>query len=94
MRGSRKLISMDEKNYLIQFDYGGKTYSIHNLSHHDFSKGNAGDRLWMATTIEDYIRTTGLHRDGAKVSNARLFGKDLELITRVNDFSEQPEQKD
>ena len=85
---------MNEKNYLIQFDYGGKTYSIHNLSHHDFSKGNVGDQLWMAETIEDYICTEGLHQDGAKVSNARLFGKDLELITRVNDFFEKTKQKD
>lgn len=85
---------MEETNYLIQFDYGGETYSIHNHSYHDLSKGNTSAQLWMAETIEDYIRTENLHQEGAKVSKARLFGKDLELITQVNDFSKQTKQKD
>lgn len=77
---------MDENNYLIKFEYGGETHSIHNLSHCDFSKGDFKDKGMMAEIIEDYIRTNNLHKDGAKVANARLFGKGGELITRVPDF--------
>ncbi len=40
----------------------------------------------MAGIIEDYIQTYNLHKDGAKVTNARLFGKGGELITLVPDF--------
>lgn len=79
---------MNVKNYLIQFDYAGETYDIPNLSYCDFSKGKIGDQLVMAEIIEDYIKTKGLHKEGAKVSNARLFGKEGELIVRVKDFSE------
>ncbi len=77
---------MDENNYLIQFEYGGEMHSIHNLSHCDFSKGDFSDKLVMAGIIEDYLRTNNLRKDGAKVTNARLFGKGGELITRVPDF--------
>ena len=79
---------MNEKNYLIQFDYAGETYSFHNHSHNDFSKEDIGAQLFMAEMIEIYIRDSGLHKEGAKVSNARLFGKGGELITCVKDFSE------
>lgn len=77
---------MDENNYLIQFEYGGEMHSIHNLSHCDFSKGDFSVKLLMAEFIEDYIQSNNLHRDGAKVTNARMFGKGGELITRVTDF--------
>lgn len=77
---------MDENNYLIQFEYGGENHSIHSLSHCDFSKGNFRDKWVMAGIIEDYIQTYNLHKDGAKVTNARLFGKGGELITLVPDF--------
>ena len=77
---------MDENNYLIQFEYRGETHSIHNLSHCDFPKGDFKDKGMMAEIIEDYIRTNNLHKDGAKVTNARLFGKGGELITRIPDF--------
>ena len=77
---------MDENNYLIQFEYGGEKHSIHNLSHCDFSKGYFSDKLVMAEIIEDYIQTNNLHKDGAKITNARLFGKGGELITLVSDF--------
>ncbi len=77
---------MDENNYLIKFEYGGESHSIHNLSHCDFSKGDFKDKQMMAGIIEVYIRTNNLHKDGAKVTNARLFGKGGELITRVPDF--------
>ena len=78
---------MNENKYLIQFEYGGEKYSIHNLSHCDFSKGGECDKLVMAEIIEDYIQTNNLHKDGAKVTNACLFGKEYELITHVPDFS-------
>lgn len=77
---------MNEKNYLIQFEYGGETHSIHDLSHCDFSKGHFSDKVVMADLIECYIQTSNLHKDGAKVTNARLFGKGGELITCVSDF--------
>ncbi len=77
---------MDENNYLIQFEYGGEMHSFHNLSHCDFSKGDFSVKLVMAEFIEDYIQSNNLHRDGAKVTNARMFGKGGELITRVTDF--------
>ena len=80
---------MAEKNYLIHFEYAGETHIIHNLSYHDFSKGNLGDKLWMAEMIEDYIKTSNLHKEGAKVSKARLFGKGGELIASVSDFGEE-----
>ena len=80
---------MDEKNYLIQFDYAGETHSIHNLSHHDFSNGNIGDKHWMALGIEDYLRSNKIHEEGAKVTNARLFGKGGELIVKIEDFGEE-----
>lgn len=78
---------MNEKNYLIQFEYGKNMYSIHTLSHFDFTKGNIGDKLWLAETIEDYIKSENIHIDGARVSNVRLFAKDGELVMRVDDFS-------
>lgn len=77
---------MNENNYLIQFEYGGEMHGIHNLSHCDFSKGNFSDKLVMAEIIEVYIQNNDLHKDGAKVTNARLFGKGGELITCVTDF--------
>lgn len=77
---------MNENNYLIQFEYGGEKYSIHNLSHCDFSKGDLSGKLVMAEIIENYIQTNNLHRDGAKVADACLFGKGGDLITRVLDF--------
>ncbi|HAP28788.1 MAG TPA: hypothetical protein DCR26_01595 [Porphyromonadaceae bacterium] len=78
---------MNEHNYLIQFDYAGETHSIHNLSHCDFTKGLFSDKAVMAEIIELYIETANIHKDGAKVTNARLFGKGGELITRITDFS-------
>lgn len=83
-----RYFSMNEKNYLIQLDYGGKTHSIQNLSHNDFTKGNAGDCLWVAETIEDYIKENRLHRDNEFVTNIRLFGKNGELIFHRHDFKE------
>ena len=77
---------MNENNYLIQFEYGGEKHSIHNLSHCDFSKGDFSDKLVMAEIIENYIQTNNLHKDGAKVTNACLFGKGCEPITHVPDF--------
>lgn len=65
---------MNEKNYLIQFDLGGQAHSIHTLSHCDFTKGDIGDKIWIAETIEDYIKSKNLHVDGELVSNIRLFG--------------------
>lgn len=77
---------MNENNYLIQFEYGGEKHSIHNLSHCDFSKGDFSDKLVMAEIIENYIQTNNLHKDGAKVTNACLFGKGCEPIAHVPDF--------
>ncbi len=78
---------MNEKNYLIQFDYGNKCHSIHNLSHCDFSKGNVGDKIWVAETIELFIKSENLHIDGEKVSNIRLFGSNGEIILHISDLS-------
>ena len=78
---------MNEKNYLIQFEYGKNTYSIPALSHCDFTKGSIGDKLWLAETIEDYIKSENIHVDGVRVNNVRLFAKDGELVMRVDDFS-------
>lgn len=80
---------MNENNYLIQFEYGGEKHSFHNLSHCDFSKGRFSDKEVMAELIESYIQTSNLHKDGAKVTNACLFGKGGELITRVSDFGKE-----
>lgn len=80
---------MNENNYLIQFEYGGEEYSIHNLSHNDLSKGTVGEKLWMAETIEVYIKSNDLHKDGAKVKNARLFGKGCEVIAYIDDFEKE-----
>lgn len=77
---------MNEKNYLIEFEYGGKSFQIHNLSHADFSKGKISDAVFMAYVIEEYISTQNLHKDGAIVSNARLFGKNGEPILKIEDF--------
>lgn len=76
---------MDENNYTIQFEYGGKTYSINQLSHFDFSKGDVGDKLWMMNEIKAYLRGNNL--SGSQIKNARLFGKGCDLITKVDDFS-------
>ena len=80
---------MNENNYLIQFEYAGATHSIHFLSHNDFSKGNLGDKAVMAETIEDFIKSNNLSKVGAKVTNARLFGKAGELIAQVSDFAQE-----
>lgn len=78
---------MSENVYLIQFCYNGKEYSIHPLSYHDYSNDNIADVLTLAQLIEDHIKDNNLHVDGAKVSNARLFGKEGDLIVKVDDFS-------
>ena len=78
---------MSENVYLIQFCYNGTEHTIHPLSYHDYSKANLGDVLTFAQLIEDHIKENNLHVDGAKVSNAHLFGKEGELIVKVDDFS-------
>lgn len=80
---------MNENNYLIQFDYAGEVHSIHNLSHCDFSKGDSGDKLWIADMIELYIKANNMHKDGAKATNVRLFGKEGELIAHISDFEQE-----
>ncbi len=80
---------MNEHNYLIRFEYAGITHSIHYLSHNDFSKGHLGDKAVMAEIIEDYIKSNDIHKDGTKVTNARLFGKGGELIAQISDFSKE-----
>lgn len=78
---------MNEKNYLIQFDYGGNGHCIHVLSHFNFSGGNVGDKIWLAETIENYIKTEGLHINGEVVSNVRLFGANGESIISLSDLA-------
>ena len=80
---------MNENNYLIQFDYAGETHSIPNLSHNDLSNGDVGVKLWMAETIEDYIKSSNIRKDGAVVTGARLFGKGGELIAKITDFKKE-----
>lgn len=77
---------MNENNYLIQFDYAGQTHSLPTLSHCNLSAADLGNKLWIANTIEDYIKSANLRQDGAIVTNARLFGKMGELITVIPDF--------
>lgn len=76
---------MNEKNYTIQFEYGEEKYSIHELSHCDFSKGKNSDALWMMEEIKDYLKSN--HLSGSTIKNARLFGKEGELIIKIDDFS-------
>ncbi len=76
---------MNEKNYLIQFEYGGKEYQIHELTHWNLSKGNIGDKFWMMEEIKEYLRKNNL--SNSVIKNARLFGKGGELIVMVEDFS-------
>lgn len=76
---------MNEKIYTIQFEYGGETHSISELSHFDFSKGNTEDKLLMMEEIKAYLRDNNL--SGSQIKNARLFGKGGDLITKVDDFS-------
>ena len=76
---------MNENNYTIQFEYGGETHSIAELSHFDFSKGDVGDKLWMMNEIKEYLKGNNL--SGSQIKNARLFGKGGDVITKVDDFS-------
>ena len=76
---------MNENNYMIQFEYGGKTHSIAELSYWDFSKGDIGDKLWMMNEIKEYLKGNNL--SGSEIKNARLFGKEGDVITKVDDFS-------
>ncbi|MCH5328477.1 MAG: hypothetical protein J1E02_05610 [Coprobacter sp.] len=76
---------MSENVYLIQFCYDGIENSIPFLSYCDFSKV---DVSVLAEHIEDYIQSCGIHKEDAKVTNVRLFGKDGELIIKVDDFSQ------
>lgn len=80
---------MDEKNYLIQFEYAGETHSIHNLSHHDLSNGGIGDKMWMEEMIKIFLESNDIYEENAKVTNARLFGKGGELIVKIEDFGEE-----
>lgn len=77
---------MSENVYLIQFDYDGKTYDIPNLSYNNL-EDDCATKLWMAEMIELYIRDNGIHKDGAKVSNANLIGKGCKVIAHVDDFA-------
>lgn len=72
---------MNEKIYTIQFEYGGETHSISELSHCDFTKGDAGDKLCMMEEIKAYLRDNNL--SGSQIKNARLFGKGGDLITNI-----------
>lgn len=76
---------MNETNYTIQFEYGGETHSIAELSHFDFFKGDVGDKLCMMEEIKAYLKDNNL--SGSQIKNARLFGKGCELIANVDDFS-------
>ena len=76
---------MNEKNYLIQFEYDGKDYQIQELSHYDFSKGKLGDKLWMMEEIKAFLKSHNL--SNSVIKNARLFGKGGDLIAQVDDFS-------
>lgn len=76
---------MNENNYTIQFEYGGETHFIAELSHCDFTKGDVGDKLWMMEEIKAYLKDNNL--SGSQIKNARLFGKGCELIAKVDDFS-------
>lgn len=78
---------MNENNYLIQFNYAGETYHIHTLSHNDLSHMDKGVEIFVASQIEDYINSNNLHKEGAKVSDACLFGKGGALIACVHDFA-------
>ena len=73
---------------MIQFDYGGKTYDIHTLSHNNFSSGDFVVQQWVAGMIEYYIENEKLHKEGALVTNIRLFGRNGELIFHRNDFTQ------
>ena len=75
---------MNEKIYLIQFRYNGDSHSISILSHHNFSKGNNGDKLWMLEEIRAYLKENNL--TGSTIENVRLFGKDGELIVCIKNL--------
>ena len=85
--GHKNYFIMNENVYLIQFDYDGKTHNIPNLSYNNL-KDNHVTKLWMAEVIENYIKENKIHKDGAKVTNANLIGKDGEVLAHVDDFSE------
>lgn len=75
---------MNEKVYLIQFEYGNESYSIPMLSHFDYTKGRIGDKIMVLDTVGDYIRTNNLHIDGTIAKNIRLFGKEGNLIVKID----------
>ncbi len=78
---------MNENNYLIQFEYDGKNYSIHNLTHNDLSKGNAATCCFISDMIIDYLDELKLSKPGGLVSKACMFGKDGELVVNIPDFT-------
>lgn len=77
----------DPNVYYVQFTYAGEEHKVYPLSYWDYSKGDIGDKLVLAEFVEDHIRENNLHKEGERVSNARLFGKGGELIVKVDDFS-------
>lgn len=77
----------DPKVYYIEFSYDGVKYTIHPLSYWDLSKGTLGDKLILAELIEGFIKDNNLHKEGAKVSEAKLFGKGGETIVKIEDFA-------
>ena len=76
---------MNEKNYLIQFDYGEVEHSISILSHNAFSEKNLVTKVWLQDSINDYILTNNLQQGNCTAKNIRLF-KGSDLIIKVDEF--------
>lgn len=75
---------MNEKNYLIQFKVGKEIHNICNLSHHDFSKGTIGDKLWVNEMIKIYNEDNHVFQNEDKVEDINLFGKQGEIILHAD----------
>ncbi|MBD5313719.1 MAG: hypothetical protein HDR96_06055 [Bacteroides sp.] len=78
---------MENKVYLIQFQYDGKEHSIYDISNADFTRETPINKNWMGMMIDNYLTINDLHIQGGKVTNARLIG-DGDVCFKVDDFSE------
>lgn len=76
---------MNHVNYVVQFRYNGKEYSVPANSDQFFSEPKAGTNDIIlgdhaANVAKDYLERNGLRKEGCHIEQLRMYGKNGELI--------------
>jgi len=78
---STKLISMNEKNYFVQFKYNGTVYQTPFLSHCDYEKVNELILEDIAFySADEYLNSKELKVEGEVIEELTLFGKEGKIL--------------